>query len=404
MSSTRTARYLGVLALPSVPLTFGSALIGRAAYALVFLPLLYIVEAATGSIALAGVTVAAYGAGAAFLAPLRAWLIDRFGATKVLCLLVLAFGGSLTAIAILSLLDAPGATFLVLAAFAGVVAPPLGPTMRVAWGRLAPNPEYLRKALSLDAVIEELLYLTGPALSGVALAFFAPGIVLLAPAFLVIAGGLVFVSGRVVREMPSRAIVTDAERLPSLMRRRAFVGILLPVLVAGGVSGALSVSVPVIMTGHSGSTAAGIALGLFAAGSAVGGLLFGALTIPGGAARQLVALAAALLALSSLLAVVTGAVGISVVLASAGLFFSPIMIVAYVAAQGSGGEHQQNSATTWVNTSHNIGASAGSALAGILIQSHGVPLSIIAVVAAGVLLVAAGGALARPAPPSARTL
>jgi len=66
MSSIRTARYFDVLALPNVPLTFGAALVGRSAYALVILPLLYAVSEATGSVALAGVAVAIYGATASF--------------------------------------------------------------------------------------------------------------------------------------------------------------------------------------------------------------------------------------------------------------------------------------------------------------------------------------------------
>ena len=130
-------------------------------------------------------------------------------------------------------------------------------------------------------------------------------------------------------------------------------------------------------------------------GSAVGGLLFGVLRVPGSAARQLVVLTGALLAISSLLAFAAGAVAVSVVLTAAGLSFSPIMIVAYVAAQVAGGEHQQSSATTWVNTSHNIGASAGSAAAGILVQWIGVSLSVLAVVGVGLALVATGGMLAR---------
>ncbi|PQZ53487.1 hypothetical protein CQ040_15730 [Microbacterium sp. MYb54] len=66
------------------------------------------------------------------------------------------------------------------------------------------------------------------------------------------------------------------------------------------------------------------------------------------------------------------------------------MIVAYFAAHQAGGEHRQNSATTWVNSSHNVGASLGSALAGIIIiQAISVPAAIIGIVAgAAALLIA----------------
>ncbi|HYI33995.1 MAG TPA: MFS transporter [Glaciibacter sp.] len=396
MRSSRTARYSDVLALPHVPLTFGAALIGRAAYALVFLPLLYAVTDATGSIALAGTAVAAYGATASVLAPVRALLIDRFGARRVLSVLTVAFGGTLAGIATASLGEGSGALLITLAAVAGSVAPPLGPTMRVAWGALTPNEPLLRKGLSLDAVVEELLYLAGPAVAGLSLAFIEPGTALLVPAVLVLFGGLVFVATPTVGAMtPRGAAEGNAKRSRSLLSEARFVGLLLPALVAGGISGTVSLAVPAMLADHGGSTTAGIALGLFAGGSAVGGLLYGSLSLPGSAARQLVCLGAALVAASSLLAVASGAVAVAVVLAVAGLFFSPVMIVAYVAAHTAGGESRQNAATTWVNTSHNVGASAGSALAGLLIQAMGTPTAIAATAAVAILLLLVSATLSK---------
>lgn len=391
MQSSRAARYFDVLALPLVPATFGTALIGRSAYALVFLPLLYAVTDATGSVALAGLAVGLYGAGASFLAPVRAWFIDRYGARRTLSVLVFVFGGALTAIAAASLLRADGIVLIVLAAVAGTFAPPLGPSMRVAWGKLAPTNELLKKSLSLDAVVEELLYLGGPAAAGIALAFISPGTALLVPAGLVLLGGLLFVSTRTLGDMGPRSVVAKDDSTPGrpLLLDPRFVGVLLPTMVAGAISGSISISVPVVLANDGGPAAAGIALGLFAGGSAVGGLLFGALRVPGSPIRQLVIFTATLVAVSSLIAFATGAVAVSVVLAAAGLFFSPVMIVAYLAAHHAGGEHRQNSATTWVNTSHNIGASAGSAVAGVAIQATTVPNAIGGLAAAAAVLLAA---------------
>lgn len=392
MPSSRTARYIDVLALPQVLLTFGVATIGRAAYAFVFLPLLYAVTEATNSIALAGVAVAIYGAAASFLAPIRASLMDRFGARRVLRILIVVFGGTIAAVAVTSMLTGPGIVLIILAGLAGAFAPPLGPTMRVAWGRLAPTPELLRKGLSLDAVTEELLYLAGPAAAGLALVFIEPGAALLVPAGLVIVGGLLFCNTPVFREMvPTDPSDTHSKRRTSILRRPRFVGMLLPVFVAGAISGTVSVAVPALLAEHGGPAAAGIALGLFAGGSALGGLLYGALKVPGSPARQLVALSTALLVASSALALCTGLVAVGTVLTLAGLFFSPVMIVAYVAAHTVGAENQQNAATTWVNTGHNIGGAAGSAVAGVLIQATSTALTfgVIGIFAALLLVVSA---------------
>lgn len=396
MQSTRTARYFDVLTLPRVPITFGTALIGRGAYALVFLPLLYAVTDATGSIALAAVAIAVYGAGASFLAPVRAWFIDRYGARRTLAILTVIFGGALASTAIAALVDADGSVLIVLAAVAGAFAPPLGPTMRVAWGRLAPTDGLLKKGLSFDAVVEEVLYLGGPAAAGLALAFISPGVALLVPAVLVLVGGLAFVLTSAVGEMVPRSVEGRGEsRGRSLLTDPRFMGILLPTLVAGAVSGGISITVPVLVADDGGSVAAGIALGLFAGGSAVGGLLYGALRVPGSPARQLVVLAGALVVVSSIIAVVTGAVAVSLVLAAAGLFFSPVMIVAYIAAHAAGGEHRQNAATTWVNTGHNVGASLGGLIVGALIQAAGVLAATGVLAAAAVVLLGASAVLGR---------
>jgi predicted MFS family arabinose efflux permease len=396
MLSFRTARYFDVLALPQVPITFGLALVGRTAYALVLLPLLYAVSNSTGSIALAGVAVAIYGATASFLAPARAWFIDRYGARPVLAVLTVVFGATIIALAVASLAASPGPILIGLAGLAGVFAPPLGPTMRVAWGRLTPTPELLRKSLSLDAVIEELLYLAGPAIAGLALAIVTPGAALFVPAGLVLIGGLLFVGTPTVGAMkPRRRDAPRAERGRIVIFRLGFVGLLLPVLVAGAVSGMISIAVPVVLAEHGGSTAAGIALGLFAGGSALGGLLYGSLRVPGSPARQLILLASGLLVVSSLIATTTGFLMVSVILAGAGLFFSPVMIVAYIAAHTAGGDHQQNAATTWVNTSLNVGGAAGSAVAGVLIQAAGIPIAILGIAIAAAVLLATSAILAR---------
>lgn len=393
--STRTVRLCDALATPHVLPTFSAALIGRAAYALVLLPLLYAVSDATGSIAQAGVAVALYGAGASFLAPARAWFIARHGARPVLGVLVLLFGGAVAMLAITSLSDGPSTLLMVLAVAAGAVAPPIGPTMRVAWGVLVPEGDLLRKGLSFDAVVEELLYLVGPAVAGLVLAVIDPGFALFVPAVLVVVGGLLFVATPTVGAMRRHPRGETTERRRSLLAERRFVAVLLPALVAGSISGSLSVAVPAVLADHGGAAAAGVALGLFAGGSAIGGLVYGAVKVPGSPARQLIALALGLLTLSSLIAMVTGAVAVSVVVAVAGVFFSPVMIVAYMAAHTAGGEHRQNAATTWVNTSHNVGGAVGSALAGVLIAAAGMPFAVAVMAMLALLLLAASGMLAR---------
>jgi len=400
MPSTRNARYIDVLKLPYVPLTFLSALTGRSAYALVILPLLFAVQATTGSVATAGIAVAAYGVTASFLAPLRAQIIDRHGRRLVLLLLAVAFGGMLMALSVGALAEWSGLTMVVLAGLAGSVAPPLGPAMRVAWAELAREPALLRTALSFDAVVEELLYLVGPAAAGLALVVIEPGLVLLVPAVLVILGTVLFVSSPVIRNTPHRqnafrssSALSAAQRVP-LLGNLHFLGLLMPALVAGLVSGNLTIAIPAAFPGTAGAAAAGIVLGLFAGGSAVGGLLFGALRVPGRARFQIIAIAGILVLFQSAVGLTGNAVWMAMTVVAAGAFFSPVMIVAYFAANDFGGEDRKTESTTWVNTSHNVGAAIGSALAGMVIQVAGVNASFLTAGGIAVLVLVAAFVLA----------
>ena len=400
MPSPWNARYNDVLTLPHVPLTFLSALVGRSAYALVILPLLFAVQATTGSVATAGIAVAAYGVTASFLAPFRARLIDRHGRRPVLLLLAIAFGGVLVALAIGAFAAWSGPTMVVLAGLAGSVAPPLGPAMRVAWSELARKPALLRKALSFDAVVEELLYIVGPAAAGFALVVIEPGLVLLVPAVLVILGTVLFVSSPAIRRTPcpepaaETTVARSAARGRTLLGNTHFIGLLLPALVAGLVSGNLTIAIPAAFPGTEGAAAAGIVLGLFAGGSAVGGLVFGALRIPGHARLQVIAIAVILVVLSTAVGLTGNAVWMTVTVMAAGVFFSPVMIVAYFAANDFGGDQRKTESTTWVNTSHNIGAAAGSAMAGLVIEVAGVNESFLAVGGTTVLLLMGASVLA----------
>lgn len=381
MPSVPTARYVDVLAQPNVLVTFSASLLGRSAYAIVLLPLLYAAQSASGSVAVAGAVVGCYGAGASLLAPARAWVIDRYGARRALLWFIAAFSTTLATIAVASLQSPSAPLLIALGAVLGAMAPPLGPTMRVAWGTLAPAPPLLRKAMSLDTVTEEVLYLTGPALAGLLLAGTSPSVALIVPAAAALIGGTAFALSPTVGAMRGSGGGRRVEHRPRTTRTAAplrnpnFIGVLLRVLVGGGIAGALTITVPSLLA-EKGPGTVGIALACFAGGSAVGGMFYGALKFSGGAGTQSLALAGALVLLSAPIALRTDVAWVCAVLFVAGLCFSPLMIVAYLSAHAEGGARHQNAATTWVNTAHNLGSAAASALTGWSMQAMSAPAAV----------------------------
>ncbi|ALE93679.1 hypothetical protein AOC05_17350 [Arthrobacter alpinus] len=316
--------YQAVLSRPQVPLTFSAALVGRLAYPLVFIPLLLAIEASTGSFAVAGAAVAGYGATAGFLAPLRAKAIDLFGPRRTLPVLTFFFSAFLMAIrAITASSEASPLLCTVLAGLAGAFAPPLGPVMRVLWKRLTDGPAMLKRALTLDAVIEEVLYLIGPAVAGLLIAVVPANTVLLLPAALVLIGTVGMVASGSLSDAPggnAKKFSSPIEARQKLLASRPFLSLLAPVLGIGVALGIIYVAVPAFGEVQGNVAATGLILATFAAGSALGGILYGRFAWSLAPMRQLPLLAAGVAVGSIAMAVASGVVTLGIIAALTGLF------------------------------------------------------------------------------------
>ncbi|TFD35095.1 hypothetical protein E3T40_08670 [Cryobacterium sp. TMT1-19] len=182
-----------------------------------------------------------------------------------------------------------------------------------------------------------------------------------------------------------------------LLTEPRFIALLLPVLAVGLVVGTIYVAVPTMIATLGNVAAVGVVLALFAADSAVGGLAYGALHITVSSQRQLVILAILFITASAGAGLATSTISLGLVISAAGLFLSPIMIVAYFTASDFGGTTRQTESTTWVNTAHNVGAAAGSALSGFLVESWKVSSTFLTTAGAAAVFVAlSAGISARP--------
>ena len=363
-SSTRPS-YAAVLRMPHATRTFTAALVGRLSYGMVSLAVLLAVSRATGSYAAAGAVMALFGAASVFLSPLRAALVDRHGPRRALLPMAALYAGLLGTLAAATWRPgAPAAVLGTVAVAAGACTPPLGPTMRAVWGELVTDRRLLQRAYSLDGVAEELLFVSGPLLVGVLVGFAPPAAGVAVSALLVGIGTLAFVTSPAVKSVAVRASRVRA-------RMRIERGLVRPVVVAAGVGLSLGAVDLLVLAfaeqrGHGDDTVAWIFAAL-SAGSAVGGLLYGAVEWRTGTRVRLPALTAGLglaLAVAGLapgLATLTGAV------VCAGFFVAPALTTAYLVADESAAPGARVQAGAWVNTAVNAGISTGAAAAGLLV-------------------------------------
>ncbi len=402
--------YAAVLRIPHASRTFAAALLGRLSYGMVPLAMLLSVREATGSYAAAGLAVACFGATSVLLSPVRAGFVDRHGPRRALPPMAGVYALLLAALAAVTAGDGVGAAAAAgPAAAAGAFTPPLGPVMRVLWSDLVPA-RLLARAYSLDSVAEELLLVAGPLLVGAVVSVALPAAGLAAGAGLILTGTLALVSspaarsrtpaGRPVRR--TRAPGPAPGPRPALLRgnpamRQAVVG----AAGVGACLGALQLLVVAFADAHGADGLVPWILAAMSAGSAVGGLVYGAVAWRSSVAGRLPVLAAALGLLLAATGLSPHPYALVAWAALFGLFVAPGITTAYLVADASAAPGSRTRAGAWVNTALNAGTSAATAATGLLIGRVPLPLCF-ALAALPALLAAAALVLtdSRPLGPS----
>ncbi|MFI5802155.1 MFS transporter [Streptomyces sp. NPDC051561] len=385
--------YGAVLRTPHASRTFAAALLGRLSYGVLPLPLVLAVKNATGSYAAAGIVTAVFGACSVLLSPFRAGLVDRYGPRRALLPMSFLYAALLTVLALTC--REPGAPVPLIGALAGLAGcccPPLGPTMRMLWGRLMPNREMLQRAYSLDGVAEELLFVTGPLLIGIPLVYEFPVIGVLIAAGLVVVGPVVMVASPLAARAEAGARGKEGGGKRGARVRMPGLG--LPVAVAAGVGLALGgiELLAVAFTEEQGRPEfVGWTQAALSVGSAVGGLAYGAVGWRSGARTRLPVIALGLGCALALAGFSPGVYVFAAAAALAGLFIAPAITTSYLLADEAAGAGSRTRAGAWVNTSLNAGSSVGTAVVGLVVGR--LPLALCFVLAAVPVLCSAGAGL-----------
>lgn len=325
------------------------------------LAILLHVEQQTGSYAAAGLVLAATSVGQAVSGPVTSRWMGAWGMRRVLTLTLVV---CVLAVLGLALLPLGLAGYMALGLLAGLSTPPIQSAVRTIYPKLV-NSSQLTPLFSLDASLQEIIWILAP----VVITFVSTQVgtvegLLLVAAFLIGGGGWFILSPEVGRVRIPRS-------------RRAFGRVVLkpPVLLATVVGflliGACSaVEVGVVATFDHGSVEAGLVLAVFSAGSLVGGLSFGHIPIgPWAMARRLAILTVGLaLAMLSLNAFWLGGT-----LFAAGIGIAPALAVLFAITTASVKFSETAEAFGWAGTGQLIGAAAGSAIAGFLVDATAGP-------------------------------
>ncbi len=339
----------------------------------------------TGSFAVAGTASGTFGFANVLAAPWRARAIDRWGQRRALTPLGLGQASAFCGFALAA--HAPGTSdlaFVVLSGAAGLLAPPLGASMRTIWTELTESGSQRTRALSLDATADEVVFIAGPVVAALLTTTFSPRTALLASAFAAVIGTLGLTTSRLSGDRRGAPAVKERAERP--LRRPGFVRTLLVLVGVGVVLGTIEIAAPAVATANHHNAASGWLLAALSAGSAIGGLIYGHVSWQGSLGRRMLVLAAAMGALTCGMGFVGNVPVFAAGVAVIGLFLAPSIITGYLAAERLVPHHALTEASVWTNTALNLGAAIANATAGALIAGAGVAA---AMLLAGIVAIAA---------------
>jgi MFS family permease len=323
-----------------------------------------------GSYALAGGISGIYFVAMAVGAPIQGRLIDRSGPWLVLIATGIVQPLSLLAIFLAARSDAGYAAIAVAAACAGLFATPITGLTRTLWRHLFTTEEDRRRAFAIDGVLIELNFTVGPAIVAVVLATAGTTAAFLLSLVVTVVAFLIFVTSPAPRHFRAEKHAERHLLGPLTDARLLFVFAGSFGLACG--FGLIEVGYPGFATALAVPAYGGILLSVCSAGSALGGAIFGGISLRAPIERQFV-VATALMAVPMLLHYyVDGRVLFAFVAFLAGMCIAPSMACQSVLISRLAPSRYATEAFTWSSTFIVGGLGAGMAFGGWLIETQGV--------------------------------
>jgi MFS family permease len=360
--------YRRVFATPRIRPLILATLLARMPIGMGAVGLILFVHGETGSFGSAGVVAGAFTVGIGITGPLLARQIDRRGLRRIIVPAALLTATGLVAVVVLGKAGAGTVPLAAAAAIAGCGTPPVGGVLRQHWPRLVAATE-LETAYALDAVLIEVTFISGPLLAGILAATAGPAVGLAVAAVFGASGSIWF--ERLLSVRPGED--PDAERhWLGALRSPTLAVLVLAGLPLGACFGALDVVLPAFGAAHGSSALGGPLTAALAGGSAIGGIAYGARPAILGPPSQAAVRLGALMVLTCLPLIFATAVPEMFVFAAlAGLCIAPQISVRNNLAIGTLTAGTATEAFTWLALAGTVGASAGSAVVGPLVEAQG---------------------------------
>jgi MFS family permease len=374
-------RYRAVFRVPGSAAFCAASFVMRMPIAIYPIGIVLIISARDGRYGFAGVLSACYIFGNGLGTPVLSVLVDRYGQRRLLlpCAVVHAIG--VVTLAVLLRTNAPNALLVVPALVFGFSYLSVGSLVRARWAYLFDGKPELATALSLESVLDELIFVVGPLIATLLATQADPVLVLYLGVALVVGGSLWLATLRTTEPPPHPRAETGHV---SALRTHGMVVLTLATVAMGAVFASAEVSMVAYCGQHGHRALSGVVLAAMAAGSGVSGLVYGAVEWRSDVLRRFRVQSVVFALLPFVLLAAPNIAVLAVVAFVLGLGIAPCLITAFGLIQQIVPARALTEGLSWVSTGINVGYGAGAALVGGIADHHGARSAYLVVVAASV--------------------
>lgn len=382
------SRYAVLLERPELRHTIVASVIGRLPIGILGLAILLATQASSGSFGLAGAVAACYLGGLALMAPVLGRIIDRTGPARVLRTCAVVFPSTLVALVLGLRLEAPLWTAFAFAALAGASFPPITVSLRTFLRQRLLEEAQVATAYSLESVLIEIIFIIGPMLVALFVAYLSASAAVLFAAASGLAGTLLFLRSPVLTHW--RVETRKVSSLVGPLATRGFLPLLSVILAYSIAFGLLEIGVTAFAAESSMPALAGLILGLMSVGSAAGGLAYGSrswrMQLPRQFALMLLLMGAGIAALS----LIGNAFVFTLLGVAAGVVMAPALIIQSMLVARVAPAQFATEAFTWSTSCLLTGVGLGLGCGGLLLEhaSSGAVFAAAGAVSAGAAVLA----------------
>jgi MFS family permease len=364
--------YKEIFTVPGAWRFSAAGVIGRMPMAMFGLGTVLLISASTGTYGIAGAVSATGSLGYALISPRVARLVDRVGQRQVLLPLVTVFVAAVVALILAVELHGPIWAWFLPGAVAGATMPSLGTMVRARWSVLLAGSPRLHAAFSFESVADELCFIIGPAAVTLLATEVYPAAGVGVAAVLCLAGTLWFIAQRQTEPAVTRVTQTSVGGTRRSGSPAPGLVVLAPVYMF---LGAMFVSVDLSTvdfaqrSGH--KPLAGFVLGVYAFGSATGGLWYGSRHWRSPLANRF-----AFTLCLTVIGVCTfwtmpNLLALTCVIYLCGLAIAPTLISGFSLLEAQAVAERRTEAMSWLSSGIGVGVAVGASVVGFIIDAHG---------------------------------